>query len=169
MYGIGFVLFCGTSMSFTAFPVLASILNHLHLLQKPIGVLAISIASVDDILAWCVLAIASSFVRSNDALFGESSHPLPSLAFPIFICVVILTCPLDLVGFYTFLLAVAYVLIMLFLVRPFLRLAYQKFYNPGSSDGDNRNFIVCVFLYLCVSAFTCETMVCFLRDLVHIM
>jgi Kef-type K+ transport system membrane component KefB len=92
--------------------------------------LAISIASVDDILAWCVLAIASSFVRSNDALFG----------------------------FYTFLLALAYVLIMVVIVRPFLRLAYQKFYNPGSNDSDNRSFIVCVFLYLVISAFTCETM-----------
>ena len=42
----------GAAMSFTAFPVLASILQTARLLRDPLGVLAISCAAIDDITAW---------------------------------------------------------------------------------------------------------------------
>lgn len=65
-----FILFFGTSMSFTAFPVLAAILHSFQLINHPIGVLAFATAAVDDLLAWCTLAIASAFVSSDNPILG---------------------------------------------------------------------------------------------------
>jgi Kef-type K+ transport system membrane component KefB len=88
-----FVLFFGAAMSFTAFPVLASVLQANNLLSDPLGMLAFSCAAIDDVLAWCVLAFASSFAISNK--------------------------PLN--GLYTTLISVLYVCVMVFVVRPLLR------------------------------------------------
>jgi Kef-type K+ transport system membrane component KefB len=62
-----FALFAGTAMSITAFPVLARILTERHLLNTPIGNIAIACAAVDDITAWCVLAGVVLLVRSSAA------------------------------------------------------------------------------------------------------
>lgn len=53
---LGFVLFMGVAMSVTAFPVLARILTDRGMLQTPIGGLALTCAAVDDVLAWSLLA-----------------------------------------------------------------------------------------------------------------
>ncbi|CAF0858754.1 unnamed protein product [Rotaria sordida] len=60
-----FVLFVASSMSFTAFPVLASILTSTKLLSAPIGTLTISCAALDDVMAWCSLAIAGAFAKES--------------------------------------------------------------------------------------------------------
>ena len=52
-----FVLFFGVAMSITAFPVLARILTDRGMHRTRIGGLALAAASVDDVLAWCLLAI----------------------------------------------------------------------------------------------------------------
>jgi Kef-type K+ transport system membrane component KefB len=44
-------------MSFTAFPVLASILQNAKLLRDPLGSLAISCAAINDVAAWCVACV----------------------------------------------------------------------------------------------------------------
>ncbi|MET7717349.1 cation:proton antiporter [Streptomyces sp. NPDC005407] len=51
-----FVLFMGLAMSITAFPVLARILTERGLGRTTLGVLALACASIDDVLAWSVLA-----------------------------------------------------------------------------------------------------------------
>jgi len=59
--GIGsipFVLFLGISMSITAFPVLARILEERRMQSTPIGTTALMCAAVDDVCAWSLLAIA---------------------------------------------------------------------------------------------------------------
>ncbi len=59
--GIGripFVLFLGISMSITAFPVLARILEERKLQSTPLGTLALMCAAIDDVCAWTLLAIA---------------------------------------------------------------------------------------------------------------
>jgi Kef-type K+ transport system membrane component KefB len=71
---LAFILFLGSAMSFTAFPVLASILQSSRLLANPLGVLTISCAAIDDVTAWCVLAIASSFARSSDPVQGNTQY-----------------------------------------------------------------------------------------------
>jgi Kef-type K+ transport system membrane component KefB len=52
-----FVFFIGTAMSITAFPVLARILTDRGLHRTMIGGLALASASIDDVLAWALLAI----------------------------------------------------------------------------------------------------------------
>jgi Kef-type K+ transport system membrane component KefB len=87
-----FALFMGTAMSITAFPVLARILTERNMAQTKIGRIAISCAAVDDLVAWCLLALIVAQVRS-------ATHQVP---------------------WFTFLGLVAYVLLMLFVVRKLL-------------------------------------------------
>lgn len=61
----GFLLFMGTAMSVTAFPVLARILSEQKLLNTKVGAIAIACAAVDDVTAWCLLAVIIAVVRSN--------------------------------------------------------------------------------------------------------
>ncbi|MCX5122870.1 cation:proton antiporter [Streptomyces sp. NBC_00347] len=61
--GIGFpafALFMALSMSITAFPVLARILTDRKMDRTPVGALALTCAAVDDITAWCLLALATA-------------------------------------------------------------------------------------------------------------
>jgi Kef-type K+ transport system membrane component KefB len=60
-----FALFMGTAMSVTAFPVLARILAERNMLQSSVGSIAISCAAVDDITAWCLLALLTAMVRTG--------------------------------------------------------------------------------------------------------
>lgn len=65
MSNTAFYLYTAASMSFTALPVLASLLAATRLINTPIGILTISCATFDDILAWCLLAISTSFATGN--------------------------------------------------------------------------------------------------------
>lgn len=60
-----FILFIASSMSFTAFPVLAAILTSNKLMSSTLGTLTISCAAIDDILGWCSLALASAFTKGT--------------------------------------------------------------------------------------------------------
>jgi Kef-type K+ transport system membrane component KefB len=86
-------LFIGAAMSITAFPVLARILTERNLHKTKVGAIAITCAALNDITAWCMLAIVIGIARAT----GISS------------------------GLYTAGWATLYVLAMFFLVRPFLR------------------------------------------------
>ena len=66
--GIGeipFALFLGVSMSITAFPVLARILEERNLQTSSLGATALLCAAVDDVTAWILLAVALTFVSSS--------------------------------------------------------------------------------------------------------
>jgi len=60
-----FALFMGIAMSITAFPVLARILEERRLSATPLGSTAIACAAVDDVTAWCLLAVVVAIVRAN--------------------------------------------------------------------------------------------------------
>jgi Kef-type K+ transport system membrane component KefB len=60
-----FAFFMGTAMSITAFPVLARILTERNLLRTKVGLVALGCAAVDDITAWCLLALLIAKVRSG--------------------------------------------------------------------------------------------------------
>src|SRR5829696_10431698 len=60
-----FALFIGVAMSITAFPVLARILEDRGLSQTTLGSLAITCAAVDDVTAWCILALVIALVKST--------------------------------------------------------------------------------------------------------
>ena len=59
-----FALFIGVAMSITAFPVLARILEDRGLSQTQLGSIAITCAAVDDVTAWCILALVIALVKN---------------------------------------------------------------------------------------------------------
>jgi Kef-type K+ transport system membrane component KefB len=61
----GFALFMGAAMSITAFPVLARILRERNMLGSRVGAIAIGCAAVDDVTAWCLLAVIMVVVHST--------------------------------------------------------------------------------------------------------
>lgn len=60
-----FALFLGAAMSITAFPVLARIITENNLQNSRLGTLALTCAAVDDVTAWCILAVAIAVTRTN--------------------------------------------------------------------------------------------------------
>ncbi|MDT9685546.1 cation:proton antiporter [Streptomyces sp. TRM76323] len=86
-----FMLFMGIAMSITAFPVLARILTDRGMARTPLGVVALACASIDDVLAWFLLAAVVALSGSAGA------------------------------DEWRILLAVPYLLGMMFLLRPALR------------------------------------------------
>lgn len=124
-----FTLFIGAAMSFTAFPVLASVLTTMGLLQTPIGLQALSCAAVDDVLAWCTLALASSFAQSASALEG----------------------------LYTCIGAVVYIGFMVGLLRPALGRLHRWLLRRGGPAALASPYYECfIFLLLIGSAFTTQ-------------
>jgi len=59
-----FALFMGIAMSITAFPVLARILTDRGLTRTELGVAALTCAAVDDVTAWCLLAVVVGVSRA---------------------------------------------------------------------------------------------------------
>jgi len=89
-----FVLFLGVAMGITAFPVLARILADCKLTHTRVGVFALSCAAIDDVTAWCLLAVITVIARPE-----ANQNRLP----------------------WRFAALVGYILAMVFLVRPALR------------------------------------------------
>jgi Kef-type K+ transport system membrane component KefB len=92
-----FAMFMGLSLSVTAFPVLARILTDSGLQSERLGVIALGCAAVDDVTAWCLLALlegvasahsslvapgtscaASALARTSWATFHRPPWPFPS-------------------------------------------------------------------------------------------
>ena len=89
-----FVLFLGAAMGITAFPVLARILADRNLTHTRVGVFALSCAAIDDLTAWCLLAVITVIARPE-----MNQNPRP----------------------WHFAALIGYILAMVFLVRPALR------------------------------------------------
>jgi Kef-type K+ transport system membrane component KefB len=62
---VPFVMFIGTALSVTAFPVLARIVQDCGLRGSRLGALAMLCAAVTDVLAWCALAVVLAMNRSE--------------------------------------------------------------------------------------------------------
>jgi Kef-type K+ transport system membrane component KefB len=122
---VAFVLFLGAAMSITAFPVLARILSEHHLLTSRMGAISIASAAVADVTAWCLLAFAAAAARAQ-ALSD---------------------------ALWTTALAVAFVAIMLLIVRPFLRRLGARVASP---EGLTPPVIAVTLLGLIVSSATTE-------------
>lgn len=97
-----FILFFGTAMSITAFPVLARILSDRGLHRTRVGGLALAAASVDDVLAWALLAVVIAVAGAGA---GHSQLRL--------------------------LLAPGYAAVMIWLVRPALRKIAEEYQRQG--------------------------------------
>jgi Kef-type K+ transport system membrane component KefB len=112
---MSYALFMGSAMSITAFPVLARILTERNLLRSRMGTLSISCAAIDDITGWCILAYIVVVVRSE-----SSSQPL----------------------WMTIGGAVAFVLVMLFVVKPLLSAFETSFRKQGRLTDNAVSFML---------------------------
>ena len=124
----GFVLFMGAAMSVTAFPVLARILTERNMLRTRVGSVAITCAAVDDVTAWCILAGITVIVRSS------------SLQLPVW---------LTLGGL------VAFVLVMLLVVRRALRKLAALYERRGNLTQD---LVATILLVVLVSGWITESL-----------
>jgi Kef-type K+ transport system membrane component KefB/nucleotide-binding universal stress UspA family protein len=73
-----FALFLGAAMSITAFPVLARIITENNLQGTRLGTLALTCAAVDDVTAWCVLALAIAVAKH-----GNMAAAIPTIILAI--------------------------------------------------------------------------------------
>lgn len=62
---VAFALFMGISMSITAFPVLARILQERNMTRTPLGSTAITCAAVDDVTAWSIMAFVVAVAKAT--------------------------------------------------------------------------------------------------------
>ena len=122
---LSFGLFLGIAMSITAFPVLARIVQERGLNKTKIGTVAITCAAADDITAWCILAAVIAIVKAG------------SLASSL----------------YVILLAFGYVLIMLKIVRPFLKKVGEI---HASKENLSKPVVAMFFLTLLLSSYASE-------------
>src|SRR5437764_11467152 len=67
---LSFMLLVGTAMAITAFPVLARLLTEKKMLGTRIGTLALTCAAVDDVMAWCLLALVIAVVHARGVTSG---------------------------------------------------------------------------------------------------
>lgn len=88
-----FGLFLGIALSITAFPVLARIVQERGIHKTRLGTIVITCAAADDITGWSILAVVIAIAKA-----GSSVSAL-----------------------YTIALAIAYVFVMIKIVRPFLK------------------------------------------------
>ena len=66
--GIGFTpfaLFLGVAVSITAFPVMARILGDQGLQRTPLGIVALTCAAINDVAAWCLLAVVVGVTQAT--------------------------------------------------------------------------------------------------------
>ena len=82
---VAFALFVGVAMSITAFPVLARILEERGLSKSHLGTTALGCAAVDDVTAWCLLAVVVAVSKTE----GLSTLVVPILFSSLFVLVMI--------------------------------------------------------------------------------
>jgi len=64
---LAFSLFVGAAMAVTAFPVLARILQETGLDRTRVGAVTLACAAVDDVTAWCILAVVLAVAQDTGA------------------------------------------------------------------------------------------------------
>ena len=122
---LSFSLFMGIAMSITAFPVLARIVQERGIHKTKLGAIVITCAAADDITAWCILAAVIAIVKAGT--FASSM--------------------------YVILLALVYVLAMLFVVKPFLKKVGDLY---ATRDNLSKPVVAIFLLTLIISSYLSE-------------
>ncbi|MCT4329153.1 cation:proton antiporter [Elizabethkingia anophelis] len=120
-----FALFIAIAMSITAFPVLARIVQERNLQKTKLGTIVITCAAADDITAWCILAAVIAIVKAGS--FTSS--------------------------IYVIIMAIAYVFLMIKVVRPFLKRIADLQTGKGIMS---KSVVAIFFLILIISAYATE-------------
>lgn len=122
---LSFALFTGIAMSITAFPVLARIVQERGLHRTKLGAMVITCAAADDITAWCILAAVIAIVKAGSFLSS----------------------------LYIIALAIIYVILMLKVVRPFLKRIGELY---TSKESITKSVVAIFFLTLLISSYATE-------------
>jgi Kef-type K+ transport system membrane component KefB len=83
-----FALFLAVSMSITAFPVLARLLTERGLDRTPLGSMSLTCAAMNDIAAWCLLAVVVATATSS-SLVGVAITLVLLIAFVALVLLVV--------------------------------------------------------------------------------
>ena len=122
---LSFSLFMGIAMSITAFPVLARIVQERGIHKTKLGAIVITCAAADDITAWCILAVVIAIVKAGN--FVSSLYIIS--------------------------LALIFVGVMLFIVKPFLKRIGDLY---GSKDNIGKPVVAIFFLILILASYCTE-------------
>ena len=122
---LSFSLFMGIAMSITAFPVLARIVQERGIHKTKLGSIVITCAAADDITAWCLLAAVIAIVKAGTFISS-----------------------LYVIG-----LAILYVLLMLFIVKPFFKRVGDLYSN---NENLSKPVVAIFFLTLILSSYATE-------------
>ena len=120
-----FGLFVGIAMSVTAFPVLARIVQERGIHKTKLGTIVITCAAADDVTAWCILAAVIAIVKAGSFLSA----------------------------LYTLMLAISYVLLMIKVIRPFLKRIGDLY---TSRENLSKPIVAIFFMILIASAYATE-------------
>ncbi len=122
---LSFSLFMGIAMSITAFPVLARIVQERGIHKTKLGAIVITCAAADDITAWCLLAAVIAIVKAGSFVSA----------------------------IYILLAAIFYVLVILFVVKPFLKRIGDLY---GDKSTLSKPVVAIFFLTLILSSYLTE-------------
>ncbi len=120
-----FALFIGISMSITAFPVLARIVQEKGLTKSHLGTLSIGSAAINDVTAWVLLVAVIAIAQTGS--FASSVYTL----------------------FFT----TIYIVVMLFVIRPFIKKIGALYQNEELM---NKSIFAFFILILIASAYTTQ-------------
>jgi Kef-type K+ transport system membrane component KefB len=115
----------GIAMSITAFPVLARIVQERGIHKTKLGAIVITCAAADDITAWCLLAAVIAIVKAGS--FVSSLYVIS--------------------------LAVGFVLIMLLIVKPFLKRIGDLY---ASKEAISKPVVAIFFVTLIIASYATE-------------
>lgn len=118
-----YMLFIGVAMAITAFPVLCRILTELNLLQTQVGVVVLSAGVGNDIVGWILLALCVALVNSGSGI----------------------------TALYIFLVAIGYILLLVFAVRPVFLWILRR--TKSLQNGPSQSIVGLTILMVFASAF----------------
>ena len=122
---LSFGLFTGIAMSITAFPVLARIVQERGINKTRLGTIAITCAAADDITGWCILAAVIAIAKAGSFVSA----------------------------LYTIAMAAVYVLLMIKIVRPFLKRVGDL---HNTRENLSKPIVAIFFITLIISSYITE-------------
>ncbi|KAI2617805.1 K+/H+ antiporter 1 [Hypoxylon sp. NC1633] len=117
-----YALFIGTALAITAFPVLCRILSELNMLGTPVGVTVLAAGVGNDVVGWILLALCVALVNNGSGL----------------------------TALWVLLVAVGWVLFLVFAIRPAFHWALRK--TGSIQNGPSQGMIAVTLLLVLTSA-----------------
>ncbi|MDR2841357.1 MAG: cation:proton antiporter [Paludibacter sp.] len=115
---LSFSLFIGISLSITAFPVLARIIQEKGITKTHTGAISLAAAAFNDVAAWCMLAVVIAVAQTGS--FGGA--------------------------IFNIILSILYVVVMLLVLKPFLRKLASVYKNVEVVNKSIFGFIIFVLI-----------------------